>query len=144
MRQRKLEQLVHGARARRLDAEAHAGAGEPLEVLREPEHASAVDPHGLEGAAAAHERLVVDVHDGLARVDEPSPGDRDSENHTVTGSASGAPIAASNGRALTHDSSTSSSGSESQTMPPPTQRWMRPSTTANVRMVNARSKSPFG
>ena len=29
-------------------------------------------------------------------------------------------------------------------MPPPTQRWMRPSATANVRIVSARSRSPFG
>ena len=29
-------------------------------------------------------------------------------------------------------------------MPPPTQRWIRPSATANVRIVSASSKSPFG
>ena len=29
-------------------------------------------------------------------------------------------------------------------MPPPTQRWMRPSATAKVRIVSARSRSPFG
>ena len=29
-------------------------------------------------------------------------------------------------------------------MPPPTQRWIRPSTTANVRIVSASSRSPFG
>ena len=55
-----------------------------------------------------------------------------------------APIAASSGRAFTQDSSISSAGSESHTMPPPTQRWIRPSATAKVRMVSARSKSPFG
>ena len=38
----------------------------------------------------------------------------------------GAPIAASSGAAFVHDSSISASGSESQTMPPPTQRWIRP------------------
>ena len=51
---------------------------------------------------------------------------------------------ARSGRAFTHDSSISASGSESQTMPPPTQRWIRPSATANVRIVSARSRSPFG
>ena len=44
---------------------------------------------------------------------------------------------------MTHDSSISASGSESQTIPPPTQRWIRPSATANVRIVSASSKSPF-
>ena len=29
-------------------------------------------------------------------------------------------------------------------MPPPTQRWMRPSAMAKVRIVSARSRSPFG
>ena len=45
---------------------------------------------------------------------------------------------------MTHDSSISASGSESQTIPPPTQRWTRPSATASVRIVSASSKSPFG
>ena len=54
------------------------------------------------------------------------------------------PTAASSGRALTQDSSISSSGSESQTIPPPTHRWMRPAASAKVRIVSARSKSPFG
>ena len=54
------------------------------------------------------------------------------------------PTEASSGRAFTHDSSISASGSESQTIPPPTQRWMRPSAIAKVRIVSARSKSPFG
>ena len=52
--------------------------------------------------------------------------------------------AARSGRAFTHDSSISASGSESQTIPPPTQRWTRPAATANVRIVSASSKSPFG
>ena len=49
----------------------------------------------------------------------------------------------SSGRAFVHDSSTSVAESESQTMPPPTQRWIVSSATAKVRMVSARSKSPF-
>ncbi len=36
-----------------------------------------------------------------------------------------------------------SRGSESQTMPPPTHRWIRPAATAKVRIVSARSRSPF-
>ena len=68
------------------------------------------------------------------RIDEPAARDRDGEEvHT----------AASSGRALTHDSSISAAGSESHTMPPPTHRWMAPSAIANVRMVSARSRSPF-
>ena len=47
------------------------------------------------------------------------------------------------GRAFVHDSSISASGSESQTTPPPTQRWIRPSATAKVRIVSARSRSPL-
>ena len=48
------------------------------------------------------------------------------------------------GLAFTHDSSISAAGSESHTIPPPTQRWIRPSATAKVRIVSASSKSPFG
>ena len=57
--------------------------------------------------------------------------------------SSGAPIASRSGAALTSDSATSSDGSESQTTPPPTQRWMRPSAIANVRIVSASSRSPL-
>ena len=66
------------------------------------------------------------------------------ERHRATASRSGAPIAARSGRAFTHDSSISAAGSESHTMPPPTQRWIWPSATANVRIVRARSRSPLG
>ena len=55
-----------------------------------------------------------------------------------------APSSASNGRALTSDSSTSAAGSESQTMPPPAHRWISPAAIANVRMVSPSSRSPFG
>src|SRR4029079_9811546 len=107
---------------------------ETVDVPVEQERQPAVGAHGLERNAAAQERLVVCPEDGLARVDEPAPRDRDRvQRHT----------AARSGRAFTHDSSISASGSESQTMPPPTQRWIVPSATANVRMVRAKSKSPF-
>ena len=112
-------------------------------MLVELERRAAVHARRLEhGAPAQHafvvgmEKRRVDGHDAAAEL-----GERD-ERH-ATGAASGAPIAARSGRALTHDSSTSSAGSESQTMPPPTQRWIAPSATANVRIVSARSTSPF-
>ena len=60
-----------------------------------------------------------------------------------TASCTRDPIASSSGRAFVQDSSTSLAGSESQTTPPPTQRWSTPPATANVRMVRVRSKSPL-
>ena len=51
----------------------------------------------------------------LRRIDQPDALDGDGrQRHACT--------AASSGRAFTHDSSISASGSESQTIPPPTQR----------------------
>jgi len=113
-------------------------------MLSELERRAVVHAQGLEDRASAQHPFVVDTEHRLVdRHDAATElGERD-ERHE-TGAASGAPIAASSGRALTHDSSTSSEGSESQTMPPPTQRWIAPSTTANVRIVRARSTSPFG
>jgi len=49
---------------------------------------------------------LVDRHDAAAEL-------RECDERHDTGAASGAPIAASSGRAFTHDSSTSSAGSES-------------------------------
>src|SRR5581483_912419 len=114
---------------------------EPREVLVEQERASAVHAHRLERGTAAKERLVVGAEHRLARIDETAAGDCDGEQRHAGTSP---PTAARSGRAFTHDSSTSASGSESQTTPPPTHRWMRPSATANVRIVNESSKSPFG
>ena len=127
-------------------------------MLPEPERAAAVHAQRLERRAAAREALVVRRDHGLRRVDDAEPGDRGREGATLTGDrlrgaraprsgrgepSSGAPIASSSGAALTSDSSTSARGSESQTMPPPTQRWIRPSAIANVRIVSASSRSPF-
>src|SRR5581483_9087101 len=88
--------------------------------------------------------FVVGVQHGLVERHDAAAELREREERHTTAARSGAPIACSSGRAFTHDSSISACGSDSQTMPPPTQRWMRPSATANVRIVNARSKSPFG
>ena len=97
------------------------------------------DSHRLERGRAAQQRLVVGEEDRLGGIDEPPARDRGGEQlHTGTRP----PTAPRSGRAFTHDSSISASGSESQTMPPPTQRWMRPSATASVRIVSASSKSP--
>ena len=49
--------------------------------------------------------------------------------------------AASSGRALTHDSSISASGSESQTMPPPTQRWIAARRRPRTCGSSARARS---
>src|SRR5439155_26639920 len=116
-------------------------ASEPLDMLVEQDGTAAPDTERLERSRAAYDRLVVGKEDGLCRVDDTATCDGECEQaHTRTSD----PIASSSGRALTHDSSISSSGSESQTMPPPTQRWMPPSATAKVRIVSASSKSPFG
>ncbi len=115
-------------------------------MLVEAKWLAAVDAERLEGAPAAHERLVVHVDHWLVRRHEPAPGDGEGENarghaRTLSGAR---PIASSSGRAFTQDSSISSAGSESHTMPPPTQRWIRPSARAKVRIVSARSRSPLG
>ena len=114
---------------------------EPLEVPVEQERPAAVDADASRTPrrrAAAPRRPPQKT--GSAGSTRPRPA-------TATASSvmpgTRPPTAASSGRALTHDSSISASGSESQTIPPPTQRWMRPSAIANVRIVSARSKSPF-
>ena len=85
------------------------------------------------------------MEDRLVGIDDPAPPDGQGEKrHPATGVSTGAPTAASSGRAFTQDSSISASGSESHTMPPPTHRLMRPSATAKVRIVSAKSRSPFG
>src|SRR5207253_432943 len=130
---------------RRRETEPARRLLQPLEVPVEPERPAAVDADGLEGRAAAEESLVVRVHDRSVWIDHAAAGHGEREQrHRIAASVRGAPIAATSGRSLTHDSSISSSGSESQTIPPPTQTWMRPSTTAKVRIVSASSKSPFG
>jgi hypothetical protein len=92
-------------------------------VLLEPKGPPAVDADRLEGGAPTEEGLVVGMERGLARVDEAAPSDRKRENaHVATGSGTRPPTALRSGRAFTHDSSISASGSESHTMPPPTQR----------------------
>ena len=130
-----LGQSVGGRERERVDREP-----EPADVPVEQERHTAVGAHRLERRASAQQRLVVRAKDRRLRVDEAAPGDRHGEQaQTAT-----LPLtAARSGRAFTHDSSISASGSESQTIPPPTQRWIRPSATANVRIVSASSKSPF-
>src|SRR5471032_2977442 len=111
-------------------------------MLFQEHRAAPSDPDGLESGGAAKERLVVAKEHRLAGIDKPAPCDAGrQQGHRSTPAL---PIEASNGRALTHDSSISASGSESQTIPPPTQRWICPSAIANVRIVRARSRSPFG
>ena len=79
-------------------------------MLVEPEGPAAVDADGLERRAAAQERLVVGVQNGLAGVDEPAPADGErQECHVATASGTGLPTAARSGRAFTQDSSISAS-----------------------------------
>ena len=119
----------------RREADASGRDGEPREVLLEEERPAVVDARRLEHGATAEQRLVVGGEDRLVRIDEAAAGDRHRAHvHQAR---------ASSGRALTHDSSISASASESQTIPPPTQRWILPSVTAKVRIVRARSRSPF-
>ena len=111
---------------------------EPVEVLVQPERPAAVDAQRLERRPPAREPLVVDRDDGPRRVDEAAPRDGAATGRMFTvrppvsgpalpdGPSSGAPMAVSSGAAFASDSSTSSAGLESQTMPPPTQRWRRP------------------
>ncbi len=122
-------------RVGRRQPDALGRGGEACEVPVEQERPAAVHADRLEDRAPAQQRLVVGGEHRLARVDQTRAGDCDGANvHQAS---------ASSGRAFTHDSSISSSASESQTMPPPTQRWIAPSTIANVRIVSARSRSPF-
>src|SRR5262249_43201765 len=107
------------------------------EMRLELERRTAVHAKRLERAATPDEALVVRVHRGRTGLDETAAGDGEREQrHRAS--------APSSGRALIHDSSISASGSESQMMPPPTQRWIVPSAIAKVRIVSARSRSPFG
>ena len=108
---------------RRLAGRARGRAREALEVPLEQERPAAVDAQRLERRAAAQERLVAGAEDRLGRIDQPAPGNGDREQRHA---ATSPPTAARSGRALTHDSSISASGSESHTMPPPTQRCTRP------------------
>ncbi len=134
------DELLHAVRRRQ--RQCLCGEAEAREVVGEQERPAAVHANRLERRAAAEERVVVGVEDRLGRIDEPTTGDRDGEQrHRHAGTRP--PTAASSGRALTHDSSISASGSESQTIPPPTHRWIHPSAIANVRIVSASSKSPF-
>ncbi len=123
-----------------------ADAARRVEVLLEAKRPSAVDPERLEGRLASQQRQVVGVQDRLVRVDDPAAGDRQREQRHA-GSGSGAASARSRRGAAVPSPTTPRSpppGSESHTMPPPTQRWMRPSATAKVRIVRASSRSPFG
>ena len=95
--------------------EREARALEPLDVQPEEDGAAAADAHRLERGGAAQQRLVVGMEDGLGRVDETLAGDRGGQEIRHAGTSP--PTARSRGRALTHDSSISASGSESQTMP---------------------------
>ena len=91
-------------------------------MLGEAEPRAGVDADRLEGAAAAQQRLVVGAEHRFRRIDDAATADRDCQNAHRIAASSGAPIAASSGPAFVHDSSISASGSESQTIPPPTQR----------------------
>ena len=128
----------------RREAEPLGRGREPLEVLLEPERRAAVDAQRLERrrgrAGAPRRRRAGRARRGRRRR---APRRRPRAASSRRSASTGAPIAASSGRAFVHDSSISASGSESQTIPPPTQRWMRPSATANVRIVSASSRSPF-
>ena len=116
---------------------------EPLDVAAEQDGPAAPQTRTVSNAArAAKERLVVGVEDRRGRVDEPAPPTAAARSAVMR--APGCRPRRAAGCALTHDSSISASGSESQTIPPPTQRWTRPSATASVRIVSASSKSPSG
>src|SRR6476661_2497697 len=119
---------------------------EAREMLVHPEGPAAVDARRLERRTPAEKTLVVGEDDRLVRVDDTASRncERDQQARDASSAGTVEPIAVSSGAAFVHDSSISSSGSESQTMPPPTQRWMRPSATAKVRIVSASSRSPFG
>src|SRR5262245_49808188 len=127
------------------EAEPFRRGGESRDVIVEPERPATVDAQGLEGGTASEKRVVVRPQHRLVRGHESAPPDGQREQgHRQAGSGSGAPTASASGRALTQDSSISASGRESQTTPPPAQRWTRPAAAAKVRIVRARSRSPFG
>ena len=100
-------------------------------MLVEAEGAAAVDPQRLERRPPAREALVVAAITALAGSTTPSPETPPrgaARSHPpaparAPTASSGAPIARRSGAAFTSDSATSSAGSESQTIPPPTQRW---------------------
>ncbi len=103
----------------RVERERLCRVAEARQVLGEQERLAAVDAQRLERSAATQQRLVVRQEHRRARIDEPAAGDScEEQRHAGTG----APTAARSGRAFVHDSSISASGSESQTIPPPTQR----------------------
>ncbi len=107
---------------RRRQAQERCRPFEAREVLAQLERHAVVHAERLEDGASAQHALVVGMHRRLVDGHDTTAELRQRDERHDTGAASGAPIAASSGRALTHDSSTSSAGSESQTMPPPTQR----------------------
>ena len=84
--------------------------------------APSVDPKRLEGGATAEQRLVVGTDDRVTGIHEAAAGYRSEQAHRVPVDTSTLGPIASRGRAFVHDSSISASGSESHTMPPPTQR----------------------
>ena len=88
----------------------------------EPERRTVVDADRLEHGLSAKHGEVVRMQHGLVDRHDAGAETREREQRHAIAAGSGAPIAASSGRAFTHDSSTSSRGSESQTMPPPAQR----------------------
>jgi len=107
----------------RRQADARRRRSEALEVLFEPKGSSAVHPECLERSSPPKQRLVVRPDDRLGRIDEPAARHSEGKNaHARIVSGTCEPMDASSGRAFVHDSSTSVAGSESQTMPPPTQR----------------------
>ena len=116
--------------AGRRQAETRGRPLQPVEVLSEPEGTPAVDPKRLERSVAAQEALVVGRQDRFGGIDQTAARNGDREGpaaHTRPSPASarsgrGAPIASRSGRAFASDSSTSPCGSESHTIPPPTQR----------------------
>src|SRR5262249_11701095 len=122
--------------------ERESGAAEPLDVAAEQHGLPAAHANGLEGGRTAEKRLVVWVEHRGRGVDEADARDRRGEEGRHAGTR--LPTAARSGLAFTQDSSTPPPGSESKTIPPPTERWTRPAATASVLIVRARSKSPSG
>src|SRR5260370_35886049 len=105
-------------------------------MLVEEKRPAVIHAQCLERGASPEQRFVVGTEHRLAHVDEAATRHGDREDVHA--------LAASRGRAFTHDSSTSASGSESHTIPPPTQRWSAPSTAAKGRPVGARTGTPIG
>src|SRR5262249_1602758 len=113
-----------------------------LDVATEQYGPSAPHAHGLECGGATQQGLVVGKEDRRRGIDQADAGDSGGEQRRHA--ATRLPSALRSGRAVVHDSSISAAGSESQTIPPPTQRWTRASATASVLIVSASSKSPSG